>query len=490
MVEPGKLVENTNEAGNNSDKFVFWGEDGKIVPHLLFEYFGKEGIGKYYSDDAKWKNTESVIVKIDGNVVSEVNVTYLLETAKNYINECTEESGKAGPIIDSLHKSTSLFGDRNLKLLPTLKLEFISDSRDVGYLFFKNSVAKVTKGAAVTVHNYDEFDQYVWENNIVNIDFKFIAPEELAGKSVFTSFLKDLTIVEDSSKAALRFKSLSSAVGYLLHRFKDGTTTVAIILMDVYVNGMPNGRSGKTLLIKSVGKIRNLSQIDGKYFDPREWFSHSSVGLDTEVLLYNDVDKNFNFEKLFTSITDGLLIRKKYKDNIQLPHEKAPKIALTTNYAISGDTSSHRGRKFEFEVSPTFSDRLRPIDKYRKPFFDDWSDEEWNFFFNTMISCIQVYLDEGLVASEPINLKLTKVVNSTCEEFVEFCPTKIELNNQLDKKALYDAFLLEYPEYKYQLKQRNFTQWLRAWGTFKKYNSVEGHTGSIRYILFSENPAT
>ena len=64
--------------------------------------------------------------------------------------------------------------------------------------------------------------------------------------------------------------------------------------MDIYVNGQPNGGSGKTLLINAIGKVRNLSILDGKSLDLKEWFSFSSVDLGSEILLFDDVEKNFN----------------------------------------------------------------------------------------------------------------------------------------------------------------------------------------------------
>ena len=220
--------------------------------------------------------------------------------------------GGAGPILDSLHKSTSLFGDKNLKFLPTLKLEFLSDTRTTGYLFFKNGVLKVT-GISTSLHNYEEFGEFVWENNIINIDFSSVKSSVLVEKCNFNMFVRDLSIVKDGEASTSRLKSLNTAIGYLIHRFKDGTTTNAIILMDVYINGQPNGGSGKTLLINAIGEVRNLAIIDGKGFDQKEWFALSSVGLDTEVLLFDDVENNFNFEQIFPLMSTGMYKREKYK---------------------------------------------------------------------------------------------------------------------------------------------------------------------------------
>ena len=131
-------------------------------------------------------------------------------------------------------------------------------------------------------------------------------------------------------------------------------------------------------------------------------------------------------------------------------------------------------------MSATYSADYSPRDKFGKNFFDEWTEVEWNYFYNTMVQCLQTYLIQGLVKSEPLNLLLTKLINFTCEEFVEFSNRSIVLNSQIDKKQLYEHFLRDYPEYKYKLRQRTFTQWLSAWGDFKKLKVREGHTGNIR----------
>ncbi|HCY41227.1 MAG TPA: hypothetical protein DHV48_07725 [Prolixibacteraceae bacterium] len=474
-----------NEQGSESARIIFWDSNGEISPHLLFDYYASIGIGNYFVDDSNKKNSDPIIVMINGNIVYPVNVGYLLDITKNYILENTQGNG-TGKILDSLHKKTGLFGDKNLKLLPTLHLDFLCDTQDTGFFFFRNGVVKVT-AERIQVCNYEDFDTYVWEQNIIQRDFYPIDSNILEINSEFLRFLKDLTVVNDSGKAITRYKALSSAIGYLLHRYKNPTTTKAIILLDVYVDGMPNGGSGKTLLVTAVGKIRNVSVIDGKKYDQKEWFGLSSVELNTEVLLFDDTDRNFNFELIFPLMTTGMFVRRKYKNHVFVPFDKSPKVAITTNYAINGNSSSFRRRMYEFEISATYSADFSPRDKFGKNFFDDWNDNDWNLFYNTMFHYLQVFLREGLIESEPINLQLTKLINRTSEEFVDWADKTVRLSNQYDKKHLYDLFVSEYPDYRNRLKQRDFTYWLRFWGDNRNFKVSEGHSNEIRYIQFSTN---
>jgi len=463
----------------STSSFVFWDDRGKIIPNRLYEFFFEQGIGKYYPDTRSTKNAQPLIVKVTENLVGEVNVGYLLEFTRDYIVSLSLEPGKTGEILDSLHTSTSLFGDKNLKLLTTLNLEFITDQAGTAFMFFLNGVVEVT-ASQIQIKPYSDFDRYVWETSVIQHEF---SPVEDSAPGDFKRFMIDLSAHADTERARLRLQSLQSAVGYLLHRYKNPATTKSIILMDSYVDGMPNGGSGKTLLITAVGKIRRLATIDGKMYDQKEWFAFSSVGIDCEVLLFDDVDADFDFEKIFPLMTTGMQIRRKYRDHIYLPFERSPKITLTTNYAILGDSSSHRRRKYEFEVTATYSADYSPRDKFGRNFFTEWPESEWNLFFNTMTECLQIFLNEGLIVSEPLNLNLAKLIGKTSEDFPEWAVDAIHLDERYDKRSLYLAFIREYPENN-RLKPRDFTMWLRAYGTYRNCHVRENHSDRTRYIVF------
>lgn len=466
-----------------SKVMVFWNSRGQIIPHLLYEFLSESGFGLYFPDDRTKKKSDPSIVKVNGNIVSQVNVGYLLSFTKDYILEVNSQDGDAGPILDSLHKSTGLFGDKNLKLLKSLSLNFLSDTKNMAYFFFLNGVVQVS-GEGIVLRLYSDFDQYIWEGSIIQMDFAVAESAGSMDQSVFMQFLIDLSVDKDSEKSGKRQISLMSAIGYLLHRYKDPATTKAVIIMDVYVNGQPNGGSGKTLLIKAIGNIRNLSIIDGKQYDQREWFGLSSVELESEILLFDDVVQNFDFEQIFPLMTTGIYIRRKHKSHIFIPFEQAPKVVLTTNYAINGDTSSHRRRKFEFEVSPTYSADYSPRDKFSQNFFSEWDEKEWILFYNTMYRCLQVYLNKGLVEAEPVNLKLAKMINRTSEEFIEWAEYALPMEIQHDKRKLYDQFIKSYPEFNNKLSRRDFTFWLRHWGEYMNLDVSETHSNAIRYITF------
>lgn len=465
-----------------SERIIFWTGDGNIVPSLLYRYFESTGIGLYYPEGTDVKNGNPVVVKVTGNLVNEVSETYLLQTAKNYVLELTEEEGKSDPIIDSIHGSTGLFGSKNQKLLGTIDLNFIKDTKEAAKLFFKNCVLEITANG-INQRAYDDFDGHLWAKNIIQQEFSPVTFEELSGNCDFHHFLRDITIVADEQERENRFLSMFSIIGYLAHRYKDPTRTKAIILMDASPSGSPNGRTGKTLICQAVGKLRNMSTLDGKSYDQRRWFRFSGVNLSTDLLLFDDIQKNFDFEQLFPLMTTGMQIQRKYKDDVFIPFEQSPKVVITTNYAVIGEGSSFKARTFEFEVSNTFNADYQPTDKYGRRFFDEWEDRDWNYFYNLIAYAVKFYLRQGLVASQPINLRLSKLIHQTNEDFVDFCRTNIQPDNRYDKRDLYIKYKHEFPEYG-NLTQRVFTDWLKRWGTYVNARVEEGHSGDTRHITF------
>ncbi len=466
------------------DSLVFWNSEGKIVPSMLYRFFELNGFGLYYPAGTDFKSGNPVVVKVSGNLVNEVSETYLLQYAKNFMLKKTEDEGKRNAIIDSLHGSTGLFGSKNQKLLGTVDLNFIEDTKDSGMIFFRNCVVEITD-SLISQRSYDEFDGHVWEKNIIQHDFSQVDFIELEENCDFLQFLRDITEVADPSERENRFLSLFSIVGYLAHRYKDPTLTKAIILMDAAPSGSPNGRTGKTLICQAIGKLRNMYVLDGKSFDQRRWFKFSGVGLNTNLLLFDDIQKNFDFELLFPLITTGINILRKYKDDIFIPFEQSPKVVITTNYAVIGEGSSHRARIFEFEVSNTFNSDFQPTDKFGKRFFDEWTDPEWNLFYNLIAYSIKLFLERGLISSQPINLKLSKLIHQTNEDFVDFCQSRVATEIRHDKRELFNSFKREYPEY-FNLTQRVFTEWLKRWGNYIGAKVDEGHSGDVRYIIYTK----
>jgi hypothetical protein len=472
--------EKRNSQKENNKEIIFWNNTGIIAPSTLYKFFESKGVYQYYHPYSDKKNEAPIIVKVTNNVISEVNDSYLINLAKDHIMR-NHHGSSSNTVMDSLHSSTVYFNSKNKMMLPFFDKGLLKDTKDCSYLFFKNGVMEITSDN-IQLKKHEELTGYIWKDSIVDHDFEPVSLESIAERSHFYDFLQQITKVKDEIESNKRFESLLSIIGYLIHRYKDPTITKAIILMDVSHTGA-QGRTGKTLICQAVKKVRNMKILDGKEYDPRRPFRYSNVEYDTDILVFDDLQKNFDFEQLYSAITTGLSVEKKYKDKIFIPFESSPKLVLTTNYAIAGDGSSYRGRTFEFEISNTFNAEYQPTEMYGKRFFDDWNEYEWNDFYNLLAYATQFFLKYGLVQSQPINLRLTKLIHQTSEDFVEFAKEHIEPGVRYDKQQIHNRFMHEYPDYR-DLEQRHFTIWLKKWGDYIGARVDEPHSNNIRTITY------
>ena len=63
----------------------------------------------------------------------------------------------------------------------------------------------------------------------------------------------------------------------------------------------------------------------------------------TQIILFDDVRVNFNFEFLFSQITTGLLINPKGEKRYKVD---PPKFIVITNHALNGDGNSFDRRQY------------------------------------------------------------------------------------------------------------------------------------------------
>ena len=108
-----------------------------------------------------------------------------------------------------------------------------------------------------------------------------------------------------------RTRSMESTIGFLLHAWKNLSYCPATILNDEVISDNPEGGTGKGLFMTGVGHMKKLVVIDGKSFNFEKSFAYQLVSADTQILCFDDVHKNFNFEKLFSVVTEGLNTREK-----------------------------------------------------------------------------------------------------------------------------------------------------------------------------------
>jgi len=444
-----------------------------IDPYLYSCFLAKNGFNKYYPETAE----NPTFVRAISNKVHLSSVAQIKDFVLNYLlkNELIN-------IWNYCSKSAYLFTDNHLNMIDSILLNMLHDTKDVSFIPFKNGVIKVDKNK-VELLQYVDVNGYVWENQIINRNFE--VKEDY--KNDFQDFVSK---VSNSDK--MRIDSLETTLGYLIHTYKDKTDQKAIIFNDQEIDDNPNGGSGKSLMLTALNNFRKTVKIDGKAFDPKKSdFVYQRVNLDTQILAFDDVKKNFQFENLFSLITEGITVNRKNKDEIFIPFERSPKIVITTNYVINGAGSSHERRRHEIEFYQYFNERRSPLSEYGRLLFDSWNDSDWSDFDNYMVNNLKKFLNKGLSKSVSINGESKRFIQATTKDFFDWVEEdNIMMGDRVYNSEVIAKFQNEYKNYK-DLNTKLFLKWVKEYSIYKGVEMIKGNDVKGRYFELkgeNENP--
>ena len=451
------------------DFLIFWDTDknGKLsLNDYKFKLF-LENRGFY---KVQLNEREFTFVKVYNNVINEVNEVQIKDFVLNHVVEIDMN------VYNFFAKSTTKFNESYLNQLDTKELTMIRDTATTSYLFFKNKVVEV-KEKSISFIDYINIGGFIWQKNIVPHNF-----ETINKHSDFETFVDNIC-----NKDLDRKLILECAIGYLLSTYKKQDEGLAIVLYDESLNDNPSGRTGKTIISKAISMMRKLVTLNGKEFDNKGNFPYDIVNLDDNVICFDDMDRNFKLEMLFSIMTGNLTLKKKFQQPIEIPFVRSPKILFTSNYILSGVGDSHDDRKIEIELFRHYSKSNKPFNEFGKMFFDDWNPEEWNAFFNYMISNIQKYFSKGLIKSELKTGKTKKFIANTCEDFYDFCENEFlwKENHFYTTKEIKDAYNDGHREMPRNMNVSWFGRWLGMYFDLKKWDREDTTNGGIRKFSVS-----
>jgi hypothetical protein len=471
-----------NKVEEENSKQTFWSKNDKgfvKIIHIQFKQFLEDnGFYKYCPEGGK----NYVFVKVTNNLIDHTSEKEIKDFVLQHLLELDDIS-----VYNYFADQTRFFKEEFLSMLSTIDIYFIADSKDSAYLYYKNCAVKITKDSIKPI-DYLDLGGYVWKDHIIDRTFSMC---DVTGNCDFKKFVSNI-----NGGDVNRVTTMESTIGFLMHGHKNLSFCPAVILNDEVISDNPEGGTGKGLVINALSKMKKLVVIDGKSFTFERSFAYQLVSADTQILCFDDVKKHFEFERLFSVVTEGLTLEKKNKDAIKIPFSKSPKIAITTNYAIKGAGNSFARRKWELELHQYYTKEFTPLDEFGKLMFGDWNDDDWCEFDNYMIGCLRNYLRTGLVKSKFVNLKIRQLSAETCHEFIEWCGLvdvtdrsgNIETGIRLYKNDLYYAFVDEYPDYgpksKMTISRTKFYKWLVSYALFKEgVMPEEGRDHMGRWII-------
>jgi hypothetical protein len=440
----------------------------------LKKWLHEQGYWRYVYSEDRWK-----IINIKDNIIT---VVFKKDVKKAVLDFILEYDYADLPIDGNMvyeefaQRESKIFSDGIFEIIDEVDINWNKDTEDKAYYYFNNKVVVVTKDSYDLI-NYNKLPGMVWDSQVIKRDISIIEDYE---KNDFCKFIQKVC-----GNKIDKINSFSTAFGYMLHGYKDCTYMPAVILTDEIISDDPNGGSGKGIIVKALSHFKNVADIDGMNFDFKSQFKFQRVNLDTQIIAFQDVPNKFNFQKLFSVITEGIEVEKKNKEQFKIPFEDSPKILVTTNYMIAGSGSSHERRKIELELANYYHSGFTPKDDFGKKLFERWNDADWNRFYNYMFDCVRGYLRYGFVKGSDGNLPYKKILTSTSNEFVEWAEENIEYDMEYNKKYLFDDFQTKYSDY-LQLKQKTFSMWLDRWATYKDVKVKNRKSDKDRFIYFGK----
>ena len=466
-----QVIKNEEEKIGSSD---FWlkSERGvvSLIPFKFKEYLEKVGYYKYKPEGSE----NYIFISIKSNIIDVTTEDRIKDHVLDFLLDLEDLS-----IYNHFAERTKYFKDDFLSLLSYKQIHFMSDTTTHSYLYYRNVALEVTKNK-INLIEYESLPGFVWKKQIIDRDFEIC-------DDIDCDYSKFISNVSESN--ITRIRAVRSTIGFLLHGFKNAGYCPAVIINDEVISDDPEGGTGKGLFVQGVSQLKRNVTIDGKAFLFERSFAYQLVSIDTQILTFDDVKKNFEFERLFSLITEGITLEKKNKDAIKINFKDSPKVVITTNYAIKGKGNSYERRKWELEFFAHYSKEHTPLDEFGKLFFSDWDEDEWCSFDNYMIKCLQLYLNKGLISAPFKNLKDRKFEAETCREFVTFIAENKELfpyDTKINSNSVRIEFVLQNPDFS-KLSHSKWNKWVKiACKHLTKTEAEQGRDTSGIYFIFKE----
>ena len=449
----------------NTDKFYQWFEDNQLFRFIV-------------NEKGDW-----TMIHDDNGEIEEINMAGIKEILLEYIKEKEKDSSKRSKIIKKLTREYLI--PTMIEWIPPSKIDFVRDDRDAAYFFYKNQWIKITKDGINTVLKNHEKPGKIWKNKRHNREVHIIDGIDNIKHGEFFIFIWNIITGhrhDDSNQDVVadfeKFNAICRTIGYILHGFKDRSNPRAVILTDEVISDNPEGGVGKGVFLKGISYMRNMLTVDGKNFNSAKTFLWQRVTLATEIIAMEDVVRNFDFEKQFSTITEGITVEQKFAKEIHIPYEDSPKLMITSNYVIQGTGASHERRRIEIELKQFFKPDYSPRDQFGHNLYDDWSKEEWNLFDNFMFYCVQQYLLHGVAKPVNKNLSFKKLKNNVPDMFIEWMQMKEFLPDEYYELGSFADHYRKIDKDSEKETNRKISKWIKEYCIYRKWEYLTKTTNS------------
>jgi hypothetical protein len=479
---------------NTSTPLRFWEKTcdtkGNFKGYILnntafYNFLIANGFYKYEDKNNKYGYC---YVKIENNIVERIEPENIKTTVKDFVNKYLEKYYYPVELRNMFYKSKQA-EETSLANLPYITdLDFKTYGKDFDYFFFNNCVWKITKDE-ITEIKYSDINKNIWKSEIKNKCsfvkkthapiFKIDYTNEYQNNNNIDILDKYKIQINDNEFNFMRYLINTSrmywkkteltdtekkeeqlhlinkiySLGYLMHKYKNPSKAWLVWAMDSRDSdlGKSFGGSGKSICYKSIQYINNnMFFIKGR--NPKitqNDFIYDGVNEFTKNILIDDAINNLDFGFFFSEITGHFSINPKNNKPFTLEFEDSPKLTVTTNFALKNSDPSTERRILYTAFSDyyhkkdsdgEYSDTRTPDMEFGKNLFTDFTEIEWNKFYNIMALCLQTFLkfeekiEPPMMNIEKRNLKSS--IGSLFDWFTDYFSDNDNLNNDIVKNEM------------------------------------------------------
>lgn len=382
----------------------------KYIEQLIFDEKGKfdafkaSGLLKSmgYIRVSEIGRDEILIYRIVNGVMKSVNIKS--DTVSIFM-AMIKGHPKEAMLANELHKARASVNNVWL-MFEGIPYDLQMDTENTVYRAYANGVAKITKGSLIVeLTKYEDLKLFMPTESMKHILKIFDVKNRVIGN--FEKFFRYAIVGHDreelTEKEAKDVLAFYSVIGYLLSNFKDLALNKAIIFSDAGADDVNrNGRRGKTLIIQALRMFTPSIIKGGTEFDPNYRHNHAATESIHKLYFIDDVPRNFNYHALYTNISGGISAERKGIKAVEIPYSHSPKFMITTNWVVprNNDEASTIARFAEYQLSNFFNANHTPQQYFGEVFFQDWDEKEWQLFHEFILTCIMIFLNDGLIEIE------------------------------------------------------------------------------------------
>jgi len=482
---------------NVSVRYRFWDAKlnnknevtGYAVNNLsLIEFLKANGYYRYEDRNNKYGY---IYVKVTDNIVERIEPDKIRSHVKDFTNKFLIVR-RIDNDIKNVFLRTNQLNEESLSNIPIIDtLDFNSYSADYEHFFFKNVAWKISKDSISEVKIKD-VNKSVWKHDIkdkveaaklINEPMFVITENENYESDIdrfnikinekqfiFFKFLMNTCKIywkkekqgeklTENEKKEQRLHLINKiySLGYLAHRFKNPSKAWATWSIDARESESNKsfGGSGKSIYNLSIEHINKSFYLGGR--NPKLTDNpHIFHGIDKHIknVLIDDADQYLNFGFFFPFITGKFNVNPKHGQPFALDYCDSPKMSISSNFPLRTiDPSTERRLLYSVfsdyyhKQDDRYSETISPQSEFGKNIFDDFTQNEWNQFYNFMALCIQTYLKFNDKIDPPMeNVEKRNLRTQMNDNFLEWANNYFSdddhINNYVNKLEAMENYKL------------------------------------------------